>query len=185
MTNITERDYCWASGVSTGSLPTRRVSPPVSKTRSSFEFQVSPERPFLNYIYLLFAVLDRSCARGVLDLRWSIQDPVSWLAIESALGAQSLSPWTAKGVSRVAVSARTSAIALFVVSCLSSFLPEFSPEWSLTGLAKSYCHRMKRPENVIISRIRSSLNYKHVHKVCTKTSWLICMSPAQAKLFTS
>lgn len=179
MTNITERDYCWASGVSTGSLPTRRVSPPVSKTRSSFEFQVSPERPFLNYIY--FAVLDRSCARGVLDLRWSIQDPVSWLAIES----ESLSPWTAKGVSRVAVSARTSAIALFVVSCLSSFLPEFSPEWSLTGLAKSYCHRMKRPENVIISRIRSSLNYKHVYKVCTKTSWLICMSPAQAKLFTS
>ena len=35
------------------------------KTCSSFEFQISPEWPFVNYIYLLFAVLPRSYARGV------------------------------------------------------------------------------------------------------------------------
>ena len=160
-------------------------------TCSSFEFQISPERPFVNYIYL-FAVLHRSYARGIFDLGWILQDPVPCPATGSALGAQSLSHRTTKGVCRVAVTVSSplpSPWASLCIPrrqrlplCLSSFLPEFSPEWSVTGLVKSYCHRMKCPMNVIISRIRSSLNYKHVHKV-TKTSWLICMSPAQTKLY--
>ena len=113
---------------------------------SSFEFRISPERPFVNYIYL-FAVLDRSYACGIFDLGWTLQDPVPRPAIGSALGVQSLSHWTTKGVCRLAISIHASAISLFVVTYVFSETAEaasvpllFSP-WVLTRMV---CNRLSQ-----------------------------------------
>lgn len=124
------------------------------KTCSSFEFQISPEWPFVNYIYLLFAVLPRSYARGVFVAGWSLQDPAPWPPIRSAeSGAQSPSHWTTEGVSRVAISIHTSAITLLVVTYVFSKTAEaasmpllFSP-WVLTRMVSNRLNQVILPPN--------------------------------------